>query len=507
MGAVAANGHAAGARRSLSIAVVGAGFAGVGAAAMLRRAGYEEVTVFESGERVGGVWQDNTYPGAACDVPSHLYEFSFQPNPGWSRRYAPQAEIQAYLEDVAQRHRISGRIRTGTQVNAASWDDARRRWTLQTSAGEHEADVLVTACGQLSVPKVPAIAGAESFAGPSFHTARWRHDVPLAGKRVAIVGTGCSAIQVAPAIQPEVAQLDIYQRSPGWTFPKMDYAYSERALRAFERFPMLARADRAAVFAFMELATAAMTSRRWLLGPFRAIARWQIGRAIEDPELRRKVTPGDELGCKRLMLTDEWYPTLTRANVELIDDPIAQITPTGLRTADGHERAADVLVLATGFATHGFVAPMEITGRDGRRLSDAWSPTPRAYLGISVPSFPNMFLLYGPNTGGGAGSAIYAIEAGVAHVIAALDMLAATGSESIEVRGALAEQFDRELRGALRETVWHTGCTSWYVDEDGDDPSQWPWQLSAYRRRTARIGPGVYELSGSERDRRTRTAA
>ena len=480
---------------SPSVAVVGGGFGGVGAAVMLRRAGYEEVTVFERGERVGGVWHHNTYPGAACDVPSHLYEFSFEPNPRWSRRYAPQAEIQAYLEDVARRHGVLDRIRTGTEVESARWDEPRAKWVLETSAGPHEADVLVTACGQLSVPKVPPIPGLESFAGPAFHTARWRHDVELAGKRVAVLGTGCSAIQVVPAIQPVVARVDVYQRSPGWTFPRMDFEYGERTKRLFARFPILQRLDRAAIFAFMELGAAAMTSRRWLLWPFRVAARRQITKTIKDPELLRKVTPADELGCKRLMLTDDWYPTLTEPNVELVTDRIAEVTPAGIRTDDGTERPADVLVLATGFKAHAFVAPMEIAGAGGRTLAEEWAEVARAYLGMSVPGFPNMFLLYGPNTNGGTGSVIYTIEAGMAHVIAALDELGRANARRIEVRRRTAEAFDNELRAALAKSVWHTGCTSWYVDEKGNDPSQWPWLWTTYRRRTARVDRDAYELS------------
>jgi cation diffusion facilitator CzcD-associated flavoprotein CzcO len=463
----------------------------VGAAAMLRRAGYDDVTVFERGERVGGVWHHNTYPGAACDVPSHLYEFSFAPNPRWSRRYAPQAEIQAYLEDVARRFGVLDRVRTGTEVRSARWDG--ERWILETSAGAHEADVLLTACGQLSVPKTPQLPGLESFAGPAFHTARWRHDVDLAGKRVAVIGTGCSAIQAVPAIQPIVEHLDVYQRSPGWTIPKLDFAYKERTQRLFERFPALQRLDRRAVFAFMELGAAGMVRNPALLAPFRAVGRRQITSAIADPELRRKVTPTDEIGCKRIMLTDEWYPTLTKPNVDLLTDRISAVTPTGVRTEDGVERPADVLVLATGFQTHGFVAPMEIVGAGGRTLAEEWSPVPRAYLGMSVPGFPNLFLLYGPNTNGGTGSVIYVIEAAMAHVLAALR----TGARRIEVRRDAAEGFDRELRAALAGTVWHTGCTSWYLDENGNDPNQWPWLWSAYRRRTARLEPGAYELSGA----------
>jgi cation diffusion facilitator CzcD-associated flavoprotein CzcO len=461
---------------------------------MLRRSGYDDVTVFERGARVGGVWHHNTYPGAACDVPSHLYEFSFEPNPRWSRRYAPQAEIQAYLEDVAQRHGVLGRIRTGTEVKSARWEDERSRWVLETSAGSHEAEVLITACGQLSVPTVPPIPGLESFDGPAFHTAEWRHDVELAGKRVAVVGTGCSAIQVVPAIQPIVERVDVYQRSPGWTFPKMDYAYKERTKRLFARFPILQRLDRAAIFAFMEFGAAGMTRHRWMLWPFRAAARRQITKAIKDPELRRKVTPSDEVGCKRLMLTDEWFPTLTKPNVELVTDRIAEVTAAGIRTEDGSERPADVLVLGTGFKTHGFVAPMEIVGAGGRTLAEEWAEVPRAFLGMSVPGFPNMFLLYGPNTNGGTGSVIYTIEAGMVHVIAALDKLGRANARRIEVRRETVEAFDRELRAALAESVWHTGCTNWYVDENGNDPNQWPWLWSTYRRRTARIDPGAYEL-------------
>jgi cation diffusion facilitator CzcD-associated flavoprotein CzcO len=462
---------------------------------MLRRAGYGDVTVFERGERVGGVWNHNTYPGATCDVPSHLYEFSFAPNPRWSRRFAPQTEIQGYLEDVARRNGVLDRIRTSTEVTRASWDGERGRWALDTSSGAHEADMLITACGQLSVPKVPAIPGLESFLGPTFHTAEWRHDVELAGKRVAVIGTGCSAIQVVPAIQPAAGHVDVYQRSPAWTMPKMDFAYSERSMQLFERFPLLQRLDRAMIFAVMEIGAAAMTGHRWILPAFRAVSRRQINRTIADPVLRAKVTPNDEIGCKRVMLTDEWYPTLVKPNVELVTDPIIEIGPRALRLADGSERPADVLVLATGFQTHGFVAPMEIVGNDGQTLAREWSQLPRAYLGMSVPGFPNMFLLYGPNTNGGTGSVVYTIEAGMNHVLAALGELDRARARRIEVRREAAEGFDRELRRALETTVWHTGCSSWYLDENGNDPNQWPWLWSSYRRRTARLEPGAYELT------------
>jgi cation diffusion facilitator CzcD-associated flavoprotein CzcO len=480
--------------RGRSIAVVGGGFGGIGAAVMLRRAGYTDLTLFERGERIGGVWHHNRYPGAACDIPSHLYEFSFAPNFRWSRRFAPQAEIQAYLEDVARRYGVFDDIRTNTEVQRAEWDGERGRWVIETTAGRHEADVLITACGQLSVPKVPAIPGLETFAGPAFHTARWRHDVDVTGKRVAVVGTGCSAIQVVPAIQPIVEHVDVYQRSPGWTLPKGDFAYRERTKRLFERFPVIQRLDRAAIFAFMDVGAWGQTGHSWLTVPFRAIGRRQINKAIEDPELRRKVTPRDDFGCKRIMLTDDWYPTLAKANVELVTDRIAEVTSDAIRTGDGIERPADVLVLATGFETHGFVAPMEIVGEDGRSLSDEWAGVPRAYLGVSVPGFPNMFLLYGPNTNGGTGSVIYVIEAAMNHVLAALGELDRADAHRIEITRRAADAFDRELRTALAGTVWHSGCTNWYVDENGNDPNQWPWTWTTYRRRTARLDPGAYEL-------------
>jgi cation diffusion facilitator CzcD-associated flavoprotein CzcO len=474
-----------------SIAVVGGGFGGVGAAVMLRQAGYEDVTVFERGERVGGVWNDNTYPGASCDIPSHLYEFSFAPNPRWSRRYAPQQEIQAYVEDVARRFGVADRIRTSTEVKRASWDG--RRWVVETSRGTHEADVLLTACGQLSTPSLPAIPGLDTFAGPSFHTARWRHDVDLAGKRVAVVGTGCSAIQVVPAIQPQVAHVDVYQRSPGWTIPKMDFAYRERTKRLFERFPALQRLDRSAIFAFQDYGALGMTRHRWMLAPLRTVGRMQINRAIKDPELRRKLTPTDEVGCKRIMLTDDWYPTLAQPNVELVTDRIDAVTASGV-VAGGRERGADVLILATGFKSHGFTAPMQIVGEGERTLEQEWAGVPRAYLGVTVPGFPNLFLIYGPNTNGGTGSVIFTIESGVRHVLAALAALDRTGTERIEVRREAADAFDRELRGALARTVWHSGCENWYVDEHGNDPNQWPYPFTSYRRRAARLDPSAYAL-------------
>lgn len=482
------------ARKTRSVAIVGGGFGGIAAATMLRRAGYEDLTLFEKRDGIGGVWFANTYPGAACDIPSHLYELSFAPN-SWSRRYAPQAEIRAYLEGVARRFGVLEKVRTGTEVTSATWDEGRGRWRVETSAGPHEAEVLIAACGQLSIPQVPPLPGLEEFEGPAFHTAEWDHSVELAGKRVAVIGTGCSAIQTVPAIQPEVARVDVYQRSPGWTLPKIDYEYPGWLRALFKRIPLLRRLDRASIYALHEYAAAGLTKRRRLLRPLAAIGRRQIKAAIKDPELRRKVTPTDEAGCKRIMLTDDWYRTLTEPNVELIDGGIEAVTPNGIRDKDGTERPADVIVLATGFATHEFVAPMAVTGREGRGLAEEWEGVPRAYLGVTVPGFPNMFLLYGPNTNGGSGSIVNTIECGMGHVLAALEEMERADAARIEVRREAAEAFDRELKAALAGTVWHSGCANWYVDENGNDPSNWPWLWRDYRRRTATLAPGAYSLS------------
>jgi len=475
---------------TISVAVVGGGIGGIAAATMLKRAGYDDVTVFEKNAGLGGVWHANTYPGAACDVPSHFYEFSFAMNPDWSRRYAPQPEIKAYLERVVREQGVEPMFRFNSEVRSATWDD-RGHWVLDTASGEHVADVLITACGQLSTPKYPDIAGLEVFEGPAFHTAKWRHDVDLTGKRVAVIGTGCSAAQVVPAIQPEVAVLDVYQRSPGWTMPRMDFEYSDRAKRLFRRFPMLQRIDRKSVQAIMEFGAIGMTRRKWLLTPLKALGRKRIRDAIADPALQEALTPKDEFGCKRVMVSDDWYRALAKPNVGVITGGVERITAQGVVGGDGGERPADVLVLATGFKSHDFVAPMEIRGVGGCRLADEWAETPKAYLGLSVPGFPNMFLLYGPNTNGGTGSVVFIVEAGMTHVLAALAELKRTGTRTIEVRREIADDFHREVKQALPDTVW-TGCGNWYLDESGHSPNQWPWRWATYTRRTRQLEPGAY---------------
>ena len=426
-----------------SVAVVGAGFGGVGAAVMLRRAGYEDVVVFERGERVGGVWP--TTPTQALPSTSHrTCTVLVRAEPAVVAALCAAGRDSGVLEDVAREHGVLDRLgparrsrtRAGTHRAPVGARDDRG-----PARGGRPPDGLRPAVG----PRVPPIPGLDTFAGPVFHTARWRHDVDLAGKRVAVIGTGCSAIQVVPAIEPVVGHVDVYQRSPV-DFPKMDGPYGERAQRLFERFPIIQRLDRAAVLAFQELGALAMTRRRSLLRLFRALGRRQITKAIEDPELRRKVTPTDEMGCKHILLTTTGTPRSRSPTSTSSSTPSWRSGRAASAPRTARERPADVLMLATGFRTHGFVAPMEVVGDGGRQLAEEWGQVPRAYLGLSVPGFPNLFLLYGPNTNGGTGSVIYTIEAGVRHVIAALRELERAHGQRIEVRRHAADAFDRELR-------------------------------------------------------------
>ena len=464
-----------------SVAIVGGGFGGVGAAALLQRAGYTDVTLFERGERLGGVWHHNTYPGAACDIPSHLYEFSFAPNPPWSRRYAGQAEIQAYIEDVARRHGV--RARTSTEVRSARWEDGR--WVLATSAGPHVADVLITACGQLSIPNVPALPGLDAFEGEAFHTARWRHDVALAGRRVAVIGTGCSAVQVVPAIAADVAQLDVYQRSPAWTIPKLDFAYPRRVRDLFARFPALQRVDRAANWHFHEFFTHGMVRDTWRL-------RCCAARAVESSARRQRprAPPArDAHGPRRVQAGD--------ADRRLVSGPgAAQRRPGHGRSRDDHAgRHPHRATVASGLPTCSCSPPASRATRSSRRWRSraatggrspqAWDPVAQAYLGVTVPASRTCSCSTAPTPTAAPARWSRRSSRRSRHVLAALRELERTGARTIEVRQAAADKFNASVREALAGTVWHSGCTNWYVDAHGHDPSNWPWSWTEYRRRTA----------------------
>ena len=482
-------------RRQLSVGVVGAGFGGVGMGIKLRRAGIENFTIFERGESVGGVWRANTYPGAACDVPSHLYSFAFAPGRKWSRRYAPQPEILSYLEDCVEDFRLGPHLRFGTEAKRATFDPDGR-WTLETADGEsHEFDVLVTACGQLTNPATPAIPGLEDFGGPAFHSAEWDHGVGLAGRRVAVIGTGASAIQFIPAIAPEVSELTIYQRSAPWILPKSDREYPAWERRLFERFPARVAASRLGMFLFFEYGTYGFTGQKWVMAPMRRIADFARRRGIPDPDLRARATPDYEMGCKRILFTSDWYSTLTRPNVELVSGGVQRITANGVVGPDGAEREADVIVFGTGFLSRDFVAPMEVRGLEGRELNEVWAERPEAFLGTTVSGFPNMFVLYGPNTNHGSGSVPYLLQCQFNYILDALRRLREQGFRYIDLRPEAQERWRQEMAERSKRTVWLSGgCENWYVNARGENTNNWPGPWLEFRRRTLRIDPGDYRV-------------
>ena len=473
---------------SPSIAIVGAGFAGVGMAITLKRAGYDDLVVLERGGDVGGVWRENRYPGAAVDVPSDLYSYSFERRYPFSRRFGEQEELLEYVRHCARKHGVMPHVRLGCEVTRATSVDGR--WQLETAGGETlEADVLIPACGQLSRPSPPAIPGWGSFDGPAFHSAHWPEDLEIAGRRVAVVGTGATAVQIVPAIAGVAAQVDVYQRSAPWVIPKWDADGLE------QRSVLVEYGGRLVNWLFFETLIPGFTGPPWALAPIRAVARAQRRIQVRDPELRAKVTPDHPMGCKRILVTGDYYPALMRDDVELITDPIDTITPLGIRTADGAERAYDAIACATGFATGDPIAPMDIVGADGRSLSrDAWSRGAEAYLGVSVPGFPNMFLLYGPNTNLGSGSIIYMLESQYRYVLDAVERMREKGLAWIDVREephrAFVEEMDRRLAGS----VW-TRCDSWYRRSNGRITNNWPGLMSEYRLRTRRLRPAHYRAA------------
>jgi cation diffusion facilitator CzcD-associated flavoprotein CzcO len=465
--------------------------------ARLKQEGYESFRIFERGKSVGGVWRANTYPGATCDVPSHLYSFSFAPGHRWSRRYAPQAEILRYLEDCVDEFGLGPHLTFGTEVTAATFDPDAGRWTLSTNTGEsYEADVLVTACGQLSRPAVPAIPGREDFRGRAFHSAEWDHEHDLSGGKVAVIGTGASAIQFVPEIAPLVDRLTIYQRSAPWILPKVDREYPEWEQRLFRRFPLRVAASRLGLFMFFETGTYGFTGQSWVLRPFRAIANQARQRGLSDPELRARATPDYEIGCKRILFTSDWYSTLNRPNVELLNGRVERITPGGVVGSDGQEREADTIIFGTGFQSHNFVAPMEVRGLEGRELNTVWKDTPEAFLGTTVSGFPNMFVMYGPNTNHGAGSVPFLLECQYNYVLDAMSRLREGGFRYIDLRPEAQAEWRREIAERSRSTVWLAGgCNSWYLNAAGKNTNNWPGPWLEYRRRTRRIVPSHYRVA------------
>lgn len=478
------------------VAIVGGGFAGLGMAIRLKQTGVEDFVVLERGSDVGGTWRENDYPGAACDVPSRLYSFSFAPNPEWSRSFSPQGEILDYLRDCAERFGIRPHLRLGCTVESVAWEQDAARWRVQTTDGELTADVLVSAAGALSAPRTPPLKGIESFSGRVFHSAAWDHDHDLTGERVAVIGTGASAVQIVPQIVSEVERLDLYQRTPAWIVPRTDRTFSALERRAYRRFPGLQRLAREAIYWSRELYVLGFAVDRRLMRIPERIARSLLAAQVGDRRLREKLTPDYTIGCKRILVSSDFYPALGEPSADVVTSPIAEICERSIITADGVERPTDTIVMATGFQVTPPPIAEAIRGRHGTRLLDVWRERGmQAHRGTTVAGFPNLFLLVGPNTGLGHTSMVYVIESQVRYVLEALRAMQERGLAAIEPRPEAQAAFNRGVAKRLESTVWSAGgCASWYLDDHGRNTTLWPWFTFRLRGLLSRFDAESYEL-------------
>ncbi len=474
------------------VAVIGAGLAGLCMAIELKRAGMNAFTVFEKATDVGGVWRENRYPGAACDSPANLYSYSFEPHERSTRRYASQPEILDYLKRCARKHGLESHLKLGTEITNVSFDEDARVWRLRTASGdEHRARALVTASGQLSQPSLPSVEGRAEFRGRAFHSAQWDAQHDLSGRTVAVVGNGCSAVQIVPQIAPKVAQLYVFQRSAKWILPKWDRQSGPAARWLFGRFTGLRKLSRAAWFLLADMIAYSPLRGGLFRRALTAVAGFHLRRQIADPDLRSGLTPTFPFGCNRLIFSDDYYPALARNNVELVTEGIARIVPNGIETSDGRIREVDTIIYATGFQANRFLAPMEIRGPGGL-LSDVWRGGASAYLGIAVPGFPNLFILGGPNTSPTNNSIIYMIESQVRYVIGCLEMIQKHGA--IEVRPDVFAEYEQTMRSWLKDTVWNGPCRSWYKTESGLITNTWPLRAYRYRMATRRPSPAHFRV-------------
>ncbi|MBI5105424.1 MAG: NAD(P)/FAD-dependent oxidoreductase [Solirubrobacterales bacterium] len=477
------------------IVIVGAGFGGIAAAIELRRHGFQNITILEKAPDLGGTWLFNTYPGAACDVPSHLYSYSFAQRRDWERLCPTQADILGYAHDVAREHGIDRLVVGDSPVASCTYDDATCRWTVTTATGvAHEADAVVLATGQLHQPATPRFPGAETFAGHSFHSAQWDHDYDLRGKRVAVVGTGASAVQFVPEVAAEAGRLTVFQRTGNWFLPRRNRRYPALLKALVKHVPPVQRMRRQFMFEYCESLTRAIRHPRTfgrLLGwRSAAFMRWQLR---SDPELRRRVWPDYTFGCKRVLFSSYFLPALLRPNVDLVTDAITEVRPEGVVTADGRVHEVDCIIYGTGFKTNDFMFPMEITGAAGRSLRDAWSQGAHAHLGITVPGFPNMFLMYGPNTNTSGGSILVYLEAQAAYLRQALELRLRSGAAALDVRADVEARSDQELQARFRGTAW-TRCDSWYRDDHGRIVANWPGYMREYLDATRVLDPADFSL-------------
>ncbi|HEY4810092.1 MAG TPA: NAD(P)/FAD-dependent oxidoreductase [Solirubrobacteraceae bacterium] len=480
--------------RTSEVLIVGAGFGGIAAAIELRRHGITDITILEKAPDLGGTWFYNSYPGAACDVPSHLYSFSFAQRRDWSCLCSPQAEIHAYLHEVARAYEIDGLVQTDTTATSCAWDAERCRWSVETESGTvHEAGALILATGQLDQPSRPRIDGVETFTGHSFHSAEWDHSYSLAGKRVAVIGTGASAVQFVPEIAPVVKQLRVFQRTGNWFMPRRNRRYNKIIKTVIERIPALQALRRRFVFEYTESLTVSIRHPNTFGRIARARSTQFMRSQLKDPVVRAKAWPDYTFGCKRILFSSYYLPALQRPNVELVTDAIAQVTPTGLRTADGSEHELDCIIWATGFKTTDFMFPMRVTGSGGVDLHEYWSDGAHAHLGMCVPGFPSMFVMYGPNTNTSGGSIIVYLEAQASYIRQAIQQLRTRAAAAIEVRAEVEAASDRALQARFAGTAW-TQCNSWYRDENGRIVTNWPGYMREYLEQTRELDASEYSF-------------
>jgi cation diffusion facilitator CzcD-associated flavoprotein CzcO len=474
--------------RDVGIAIIGSGFAGLGMAIALKRRGENDFVVLERADDVGGTWRDNTYPGAACDVQSNLYSFSFAPNPDWGRSYSEQPEIQAYLQATADRFDVRRHCVFGADVTSARWDDATRRWLVSTAAGEFRARVLVSAAGALADPTYPDLPGLDSFAGTVMHSARWDAGHDLTDERVAVIGTGASAIQVVPAIQPVVDSVAVYQRTAAWVVPRTDHPVTPLMRRLYRFVPGLQKGIRGALYLFREFLVIGLAKQRRFLTPVGRLARAHLHRQVRDPKLRAALTPDYTIGCKRILISNDYFPAVAAPNAELVTAGIAEVRPHSIVTRDGVERPTDTIVLATGFHVTDLPIAGKIRGRDGRSLADVWADGMVTNRSATVAGFPNMFLLVGPNVGVGHTSMVYMIESQVAYVDDALQTMAAEGLAVLETTPQAQEAYRRLIAQKSTGTVWvGGGCASWYLDKHGHNTTLWPDFTFRFRKLTRKL--------------------
>ncbi|MGI6873791.1 flavin-containing monooxygenase [Amycolatopsis sp. 3B14] len=481
------------------VIIVGTGFSGLGMAIQLRKEGREDFVILEKADDVGGTWRDNTYPGCACDIQSHMYSFSFEQNPNWSRSFSPQPEIWDYLRGVARKYDLYERTRFGQEMTGARWDPDEHRWHVTTKNGDtFSGRFLVNGVGALHLPQIPDLKGIERFQGKTFHSAQWDHDYDLRGKRVAVVGTGASAIQFIPAIAPEVEQLHVFQRTPAWVMPKPDHAMPEWAKSVFAKIPGTQRAYRNLLYWMLEARAIGFNGHQGLMKVAQKLAKSNIDKHIDDPALRAKLTPDYVMGCKRVLISNDYYPALNRDNVDVITNGVAEVTQTAVIDTAGVEREVDAIIFGTGFHVTDAFDNLDIIGVEGRKLNKEWATEGmRTHLGITVNGFPNVFFLLGPNTGLGHNSVVFMIESQIRYVAEAIRLVEQTGAGALEPRAEVQERFNAEIQQKLAKGVWtQGGCKSWYLDAKGVNRTIWPGFTWRYWLNTRKLRPSDFELVG-----------